>query len=61
MDIGTVKERTWFYEAKSVIIQIIQSNSKYKQKITKQKNRHKIVNRLQYINLNMAILYTVIS
>jgi len=34
--------RTWLYEAKSVIRQIVQSNSKYKQKITK-KNRHKIV------------------
>jgi len=37
MDTGTVKERTWLYEAKSVLIQIVQSNSKYKQKITKQK------------------------
>jgi len=32
MDIGTVEERTWLYEAKSVIIQIVQSNSRYKQK-----------------------------
>jgi hypothetical protein len=37
MDIRTVEERTWLYEAKSVIIQTVQSNSKYKQKITKQK------------------------
>jgi hypothetical protein len=52
--------RTWLYEAKSVIRQTVQCNSKYKQKITKQKqaqNSHK----LQDMYQNMAIVYTVIS
>jgi hypothetical protein len=52
MDIGTFEERMWFYEIKSVIIQIVQSNSK-----VQAKNSY----RLQYINQNMAILYAVIS
>jgi hypothetical protein len=32
MDTGTVEKRTWLYEAKSVIIQIVQSNSKIQAK-----------------------------
>jgi len=32
MDTGTVEERTWLYEAKLVIIQIVQSNSKIQAK-----------------------------
>jgi hypothetical protein len=39
------RERIWLYEAKSVIRQIVESNSKYMQKITKQKqaqNSHRL-------------------
>jgi hypothetical protein len=32
MDVGTVEERTWLYEAESVIIQMVQSNSKMQAK-----------------------------